>query len=1365
MQKLSFLFLFLLSFTFLTAQITLSPEKPGFTEVVTLTYDAAQGNGALEGHKGDIYVHTGLITNQSAHAGDWKNVVADWNDNKPQLKLKRTGDNTYQLQFKITELYGVPPDGGIAALAFVFRNEDGSKVGKTTEGNDLYFFFKELTFKKPAEAFEVSQAKEPEWAQHATIYEVNVRQFTEEGTFEAFSKHLPRLRAMGVDILWFMPIQPIGEKKRKGPLGSYYSVKNYKGINPEFGTIEDFQKLVDKCHGMGFKVILDWVANHSAWDNEWTDRHPDWYVRDDNGEILAPFDWTDVAKLNYDMYYMREAMTDAMMYWVEDINIDGFRCDVAGEVPLDFWEDVRRDLDDVKPIWMIAENADQMWLMNKAFNANYGWPFHHQMNMIAKGKEKANTLFEGFASMEENYPKGAYPMQFITNHDENSWNGTIEERLGEGHKAFATLSFTMPGIPLIYSGQEAGMKKRLKFFERDPIDWSDKSLIPFYTKLNDLKAENPALWNGNAGGQIKELPNDKEAYVVAFSREQGNNKVVTIINLSGEEQLTTVQAGEDNGIYLDYFTDKKINLTKRAKVKLAPWEYKVLVFKDDAPEHDRTFHSVEKTRAGLRIVTSDGTINITSYTESTMEVVFTPVGEKNPPSYAVDRAPAKVRSTMEENDKTIEYETNGLSVTITKSPFSISYAYKNQPLFSEEKGYFDDGVNKGFRFTLEKEEQLTGGGSRVLGMNRRGHRLQLYNKASYGYETEAELMYYSLPIVISSKKYMIVFDNGANGWVDLGATEEDILQFEAVGGRTSYLIAAADKWNKLATHYTSLTGRQPMVPRWAMGNIASRMGYHSQEQLEGVVDQYLKDDIPLDAIVLDLYWFGKELQGTLGRFEWHTDSFPEPEKMMAGIKEKGVKTILITEPFIIKNQGYYDEVIEKGLVGVDENGAPYHYDFYFGNTLLLDIFKKETRQWFWDIYKRHTLTGVDGWWGDLGEPEVHPEDLLHVNGRADDVHNLYGHEWAKTIFDGFEKDFPNRRPVILMRSGFAGSQRYGMLPWTGDVNRSWGGFKPQVELGITMGMQGLGYTHSDLGGFAGDYEDAELYNRWLQYGVFQPIYRTHAQEQVPAEPIYWDEATKANARRYIKLRYALMPYNYTLTYENAMSGVPMMRPLFYVDDTPGLFDEKDLYLWGDNFLVSPVTEKGATKQRIYFPKGASWIDYWTGKTYTGGQEIQYDIDPENTPVFVKAGSFIPMTPVFQSMKDYTSEKLAVHYYHDHSVTKSDGFMYEDDGETKEAYFKKMYETINFESIFRGGVLNLSAIPEGYDYKGKPASRELSFVIHNLKSRPKSVTMGGRAYLIKDAGRGADADAIWDGKSGTLTIVGTLKGEMNWSVEL
>ncbi|MEZ4934748.1 MAG: glycoside hydrolase family 31 protein [Saprospiraceae bacterium] len=1351
MKKSSILLFFSLLFLSLHAQVYLSPEKPGFTEEVTLTYKADEGNGALADCDCDIYAHTGLLTAESSHPGDWKNVVADWGQNLEKLKLTKTGDNTYQLRFNISELYGVPPAGNVFALNFVFRNADGSKVGKAKGEQDIFYYFKKPDFKAPPTTLAESQTFEPEWAHPATIYEVNIRQYTEEGTINAFAEHLPRLREMGVDILWFMPVQPIGELNRKGPLGSYYSIRDYSAINPEFGTMDDFKKLVKTCHGMGFKVVLDWVANHSAFDNAWAEQHPNWYNRNDKGEIIAPYDWTDVADLNYDMYYLRQAMTEAMLFWVKEVDIDGFRCDVAGEVPLDFWEDARAKLDAVKPIWMVAENADQTFLLNKAFNANYGWPFHHLMNEIAKGHTPANKVFDYFENIKNQYPAGSYPMQFITNHDENSWQGTVFERLGDGHKAFATLMFTVPGMPLIYSGQEAGMKKRLKFFEKDPIEWGNYPLVDFYTQLDFLKSTNPALWNGDAGGWIEEIPNDQAQSVVAFSREKDGNQVVLIANLSSTPLTANLQPGKRTGIYREYFTKEKITLGKRSTMELKPWAYKVLIFEEKAPEEKRTFQSIEPTKTGLRINVSDGTINLTMYSNSTLEVEFVPVGEENPPSYAI--APPFENKGLEERldnlptdliniGNRISYQTKGISIHIQKEPFQLSYFYKKKALLAEEQGYFDDGLNKGFRFHLNPEEKLTGGGERVLGMNRRGKRMQLYNKASYGYETHADLMYYSMPVVISSEKYMLVFDNGASGYLDLGATEKDVLQFEAVGGRMSYLIVAADDWPGLAKNFTRLTGRQPMVPRWAMGNITSRMGYHSQKEVEKVIEKYEEDEIPLDCVVLDLFWFGPDIKGHLGNFDWHLDSFPQPQKMLDDMEAKGIKTVLITEPFIIKNSATYEEAMEQQLVGKMANGEPYHYDFYFGNTLLIDLFKPQAQQWFWDIYKKHTLTGVDGWWGDLGEPEVHPDDLLHVNGRADELHNLYGHEWAKTVFGGFAKDFPNERPVILMRSGFVGSQRYGMVPWSGDVNRSWGGLQPQVEIALTMGLQGLAYMHSDLGGFAGDYQDAELYTRWLQYGVFQPIYRTHAQEMVPPEPVFWDDKTKDIVRRYIDLRYQLTPYNYTLLYENTTTGIPLMRPLFYVDDDPALFENTKTYLWGDAFLVSPVVEKGATTHPVYLPKNATWVNFWTDEHHRGGQTISVPVDLDNIPVFVKAGSFVPMTPVFKNMATYTSEKLTVHYFHDASISASMGQMYEDDGKTKDAISKKKYELLQFSSRFANGELDLTISPEGHDYEGKPETRQVQVVVHGLETF-KEVTP-------------PSTTSNWDEKSKELTLTFELK---------
>ena len=423
-------------------------------------------------------------------------------------------------------------------------------------------------------------ANPQEWSKNVVMYEVNVRQYTHEGTFNAFAAHLPRLKELGVDILWFMPIHPIGEKNRKGTLGSYYSIRDYKAVNPEFGTLNDFKTLVDKAHEMGFKVLIDCVANHSSWDNVWMENHKDWYSQDSLGNVIPPMpDWADVADLNYNNPGLRAAMLDAMKFWVREANIDGYRCDYAGGVPTDFWEAARLSLDSIKPVFMLAEDQDHLDLLNKAFDCNYGWTMHHYMNEVYSGIKTADDIRGYFAQIDSTYPPGKYPLEFTSNHDENSWNGTAYERLGEAVKTFAALSFTVPGMPLVYSGQEVGLNKRLAFFEKDQIDWTtDTTMTTFYKKLTSLKHENPALWNGLAGGEIRFLQTSDSQKLLAFQREKENNKVLVVMNLSG-----TLLSGsfniENQESLTNWYTGDNVVFTSENKVELQPWEYEIYISK------------------------------------------------------------------------------------------------------------------------------------------------------------------------------------------------------------------------------------------------------------------------------------------------------------------------------------------------------------------------------------------------------------------------------------------------------------------------------------------------------------------------------------------------------------------------------------------------------------------------------------------------------------------------------------------------------------------------------------------------------------------------------------------------------------------
>lgn len=422
----------------------------------------------------------------------------------------------------------------------------------------------------------VDGIKHLDWTRNAVIYEVNVRQYTKEGTFKAFEAYLPQLKELGVDVLWFMPIHPISEKNRKGKLGSYYAVKNYKAVNPEFGTVEDFKALVTKAQGMGFKVILDWVANHTGCDNAWITEHPDWYVKDSLGNIKSPYDWTDTYELNYDNKEMRVAMVDAMKYWVTDFGIDGFRCDMAHEVPTDFWNDARKELDAVKPMFMLAE-SENYDLLEKAFDANYSWELMHMMSDIYKGKKDVDSLTAYFSKLDTIMVKDGYKMNFLTNHDENSWNGTEFERYGKGVEAFAVLTYTINGMPMIYTGQEIGLKKRLEFFVKDQVpSWEKNETFAFYQKLNDLKHKFPPLLAGEQGGEMKRYNTDNNKSVLIYSRTKDAKEVFVVLNLSAKETEVTVTDSLPKDSYVDYFTGESVNSIPN-KFKLASWEYKVLV--------------------------------------------------------------------------------------------------------------------------------------------------------------------------------------------------------------------------------------------------------------------------------------------------------------------------------------------------------------------------------------------------------------------------------------------------------------------------------------------------------------------------------------------------------------------------------------------------------------------------------------------------------------------------------------------------------------------------------------------------------------------------------------------------------------------
>jgi len=418
----------------------------------------------------------------------------------------------------------------------------------------------------------------PEWSKNATIYQINTRQFTPEGAFRAAETHLPRLKDLGVDILWLMPIHPIGLKNRKGALGSPYAVRDYYGVNPEFGTLDDLKHFVNAAHDLGMYVILDWVANHTAWDNPLVDDHPEWYARDWKGDFRpSPWrDWTDIIDLDYRQPGLRKYMTDALKYWVVEADIDGYRCDVAGMVPTDFWNNARRELDAIKPVFMLAE-WESKDLHAEAFDMAYAWTWYDAMHAITQGTADLNLLFRYYSHNEKEYPIDTLSMTFVSNHDKNAWEGTEFEQFGEGLQAAIVLSVVSEGMPLIYNGQEAGNTRRLSFFEKDPIEWKQHPLGHLYQKLFALKKENTALWNAHWGARMIHVPNSSPAKVLSFVRQNERDKVFAVLNFSNEPQTVIFTESLYHGRYIDYFGQEPVELRSSTELELQPWGYRIFV--------------------------------------------------------------------------------------------------------------------------------------------------------------------------------------------------------------------------------------------------------------------------------------------------------------------------------------------------------------------------------------------------------------------------------------------------------------------------------------------------------------------------------------------------------------------------------------------------------------------------------------------------------------------------------------------------------------------------------------------------------------------------------------------------------------------
>lgn len=770
--------------------------------------------------------------------------------------------------------------------------------------------------------------------------------------------------------------------------------------------------------------------------------------------------------------------------------------------------------------------------------------------------------------------------------------------------------------------------------------------------------------------------------------------------------------------------------------------------------------SVSRTETGSTLVsTRKGTVEITPVNTDIFRVTVIPQDSSTRyyPSQSAILAPDAAGVIESVTPDEVIILSGNVKACINRETGNVSFYDRDGNLLLAETGGVDNSSPlKSIAFSGADTGNLFGAGERGHRLRLNGDSLSMYNRQNYGYtkgDPRISQMGISVPYFVSDKGYGVLFDDYNKADLILGG---DTIRYTSDTPRAlSYYFINSPEGNLAGatSNYSALTGNQPLPPLWTLGYITSKYGYRTQAETEGVIDTLKTRGYPVDGIVLDLYWYGQETD--MGRLEWNREQWPDHRKMLADLKEKGVNMVLISQPYLNKKGAIdnYNILGEKGMLAKDKDGNVHDVTTWVGDAGMIDVSNPQTREWYWSRYKDLTSEGVAGWWGDLGEPEVHPLTIYHDNGQtASEYHNVYGNEWSRIIFEGLRRDYPGMRPMLMMRGGTAGLQRYGVFPWTTDVSRSWGGFGPQVNLMLSSGLSGLGYMSSDIGGFAVDPAnpvDPELYVRWLQMGVFTPMLRTHA--TVKPEPYHYPAQEKI-LKDFIKMRYEWLPYNYTLAYENAVKGWPLARPLNFHGDNPGeaFANCDDEYMWGDEVLVAPVMTKGARSRQVLFPAG-EWISWWNPSLkYKGGKSYKVNAPLNELPLFVKSGSFIPqyMQPI-GNVGEYDPQFLTVRYYP--SAQKSRYTLFEDDRQSPESLKDKEFVLISFEGESKGKHTEIAISSDG-GYKGMPENRLFEIEVVGVPA-PTKVEWDGNVLeraqtrrMIRQYGY------LYDPKTRTATLV-------------
>jgi oligosaccharide 4-alpha-D-glucosyltransferase len=766
--------------------------------------------------------------------------------------------------------------------------------------------------------------------------------------------------------------------------------------------------------------------------------------------------------------------------------------------------------------------------------------------------------------------------------------------------------------------------------------------------------------------------------------------------------------------------------------------------------NDEQFQFTRKNGV-ITITNQEITYLIEPYRADMVKTVFIPgndsLSEENP-YFVVLEKDKDINFSVEEFQDKLLVKTTELIVEITKLPFVVNYYdIHNKLLLKSSRMPSDSSGYKTMYFNSPANEQYYGMGQKSIPVNRRGYAFITRNFHVGGYSKEYATMQVNIPYIYSSGNYGMFFDNTYTGHFDLAKSDPQEWSYRADGGNYTFYFTAGKDLQALQNNYYDLTGYPTIPPKWTLGLLQSKCGYVDENEVFDVIEKFRKHHLPLDAIILDAFWFGgygEDYPQLMGNFTWLKDHFPDPEAYMSHLKDQGIKTITINEPQINTNSENHAMLLEKDLL-MKVNGEPYiQNSFWAGSASLLDLTHPEAQDWLWKKQKANVELGLDGFWVDLTEPDVSTPEGEFYAGEEPKIHNIYSLLFAKTLWDGFQKDYPDRRLFNITRAGTAGMHRMGAVHWSGDAAKTFSALKYQIPMLIGCSMSGMPHYSSDIGGFTNAWDTIsvpwteykggkgvttpELYTRWFQFGVFSPMLRPHSGEDQSCEPFAFNEQTLDITSKYLNLRYKLIPYLYSYAYKTATTGEQLIKPLFMCFDDEKAKNRNFEYMFGD-MLVAPVFESGQTEREVYLPKlknDRKWIDFWDNTEYESGKTHTVKAPLSKIPVFVKGGSII----VSGKKKKYVGEKPDDTLYVDlYPGGGGEFLLYEDDGETK-AYENGAYKTTKISSTRHNKKLTIVFEPSNGKYQGMVDSR-IWMMRMNQISEVGKVILNGKQIEYKE----------------------------------